>query len=167
MIWGLFGRLFNVTASYINFNVTADYYSGEYQFDGREKPIFNSRVAKFMFRSRIDLNFVILVEYSDTDGPSLMTVWMEYLFVFQFSYCELYVGSRWEKSTKHYFVDFCSLGVRALIVSGWGLRQKVSVGAIWNRIFLFLFFPANWLGWIPKWKQSISLFSLHWQLLDY
>ena len=49
--------------------VAAAYYSGGYQFDAREKPIFDSRITKFMFRSSCDLNFVILVEDSDTGGP--------------------------------------------------------------------------------------------------
>ena len=74
--------------------VAAAYYSGGYQFDAREKPIFDSRITKFMFRSSCDLNFVILVEDSDTGGPSSMTVRMEYLFVSRFSYCELCVENQ-------------------------------------------------------------------------
>ena len=31
-------------------------------FDGREKPIFDSRITKFVFRSSGDLYFVMLVE---------------------------------------------------------------------------------------------------------
>ena len=70
------------------------YYPGGYQFDAREKSIFDSRITKFVFRSSGDLNFVILVEDSDTGVPSSITVRMEYLFVFQFSYCKLCVGNR-------------------------------------------------------------------------
>ena len=54
--------------------IAAAYCSGGYQFDAREKPIFDSRITKFIFRSSGDLNFMILVEDCDTDGPSSMTV---------------------------------------------------------------------------------------------
>ena len=70
------------------------YYSGGYQFDAREKPILDCRITKFVFGRSSDLNFVILVEDSDTGGPSSITIRMECLFVFQFSYCELCVGNR-------------------------------------------------------------------------
>ena len=42
----------------------------------------NFLITKFVFRSSGDLNFVILVEDSDTGGPSSIIVRMEYLFVF-------------------------------------------------------------------------------------
>ena len=42
----------------------------------------NSLITKFVFRSSGDLNFVILVEDSDTGVPSSIIVRMEYLFVF-------------------------------------------------------------------------------------
>ena len=45
------------------------------------KPVFDSRITKFVFRSSGDLNFVILVEDSNTGGPSSITVRMEYLIV--------------------------------------------------------------------------------------
>ena len=73
-------------------NVVA-YYSG-YKFDAREKPIFDSRITKCVFRGSGDLNFVVVVEDCDTGGPSSITVRMEYLFVSQFLYCELYVRNR-------------------------------------------------------------------------
>ena len=72
---------------YIIVVIAEAYYSGGYQFDAREKPIFDFRITKFVFRSSDDLNFVILVEDSNTGDPSSITVRMEYLFVFQFSYC--------------------------------------------------------------------------------
>ena len=91
--------------------VVAANYSGGYHFDKREKPIFSSRITKFAFRSSVDKRFVILVEDSDTGGPSSITVRMEFLFVFQFLYCELCLENRLGGGRKHYFVDFCSLGV--------------------------------------------------------
>ena len=69
------------------------YYSGGYQFDAREKSILDFRITKCVFKRSGHLNFVILVEDSDTGGPSSITVRMEYRFVFQFSYCELCVGN--------------------------------------------------------------------------
>ena len=42
----------------------------------------NFLIKKFVFRSSGDLNFVILVEDSDTGVPSSIIVRMEYLFVF-------------------------------------------------------------------------------------
>ena len=42
----------------------------------------NFLITKFVFRSSGDLNFVILVEDSDTGVPSSVIVRMEYLFVF-------------------------------------------------------------------------------------
>ena len=48
--------------------------------DTREKPIFDSRIMKFVFRSG-DVNFVILVEDSNIGSPSSITVkWNAYLF---------------------------------------------------------------------------------------
>ena len=74
--------------------IAAAYCSGGYQFGAREKPIFDSRITKFISRSSGGLYFMILVEDCDTGGPSSMTVRMEYLFGFQFSYCEIYVENR-------------------------------------------------------------------------
>lgn len=54
--------------------VTAAYYSGGYEFDSLEKPTFYSLITKFLLRSSGDLSFVILVENSDTGGPSTVTV---------------------------------------------------------------------------------------------
>ena len=72
--------------------IATAYYSGGCQFNTREKP--NSHIMKFVFRTSGDLNFVILVENSSTGGPNSISVRMEYLFIFQFSYCGLCVGNR-------------------------------------------------------------------------
>ena len=40
-------------------------------------------------------HFEILAEDSNNGGPSSFTVRMEYLFAFQFWYCELCVENRW------------------------------------------------------------------------
>ena len=52
------------------------YYSGGYQFDAREKPIFDSRITKCVFRSSGDLNFVVVVEDCDIGGLG----WNTYFF---------------------------------------------------------------------------------------
>ena len=74
--------------------IAAAYHSAGYEFEANQKPIFNSHITKFIFRSSGDLNFVTLVEDSDIGGPSSVTVLMEYLHVFQFSYHELCVENR-------------------------------------------------------------------------
>ena len=60
---------------------------------------------------------------------------MEYFFGSQFSYCGKPMTGRQETL----FCWFSFFG-GALIVVGWGLRQKVSFRTSWNRIFLSLFF---------------------------
>ena len=71
------------------------------------------------------LDFKILVEDSDTGGPGSVTVRMEYLFAFQFWYCELCVENRWGGRRKHYLVNFCSLVVLLLSVGeGWWGRAE-------------------------------------------
>ena len=92
------------------------YYSGGYQFDVSVKPIFDFRITKFVFRSSGDLNFVILIDDSDTGGPSSITVRTEYLFVFQFSYCELCVETDEGEAGTIILSIFVLEG--ALIVSG-------------------------------------------------
>ena len=51
-------------------------------------------------------NFDILIEGSDTS----ITVKMEYLFAFQFWFCELCVECRWGGGRKHCFVNFRFFG---------------------------------------------------------
>ena len=46
---------------------------------------------KFMFKISRGIKFWDPVEDSDTGGPSLITVRLEYLFAFQFWYCKLCV----------------------------------------------------------------------------
>ena len=50
--------------------------------------------------------FVILLENSDTGGPSLVVVSMEYLFSYQFWYGELWIENLWGGERKRYFVNF-------------------------------------------------------------
>ena len=61
--------------------ITEAYYSGGYKFNAREKPIFDSPVTKYVFRISGDLNFVILVEDSDTSSPNSVTVRMPHSLV--------------------------------------------------------------------------------------
>ena len=62
---------------------------------------------------------VILLENSDTGGPSLVVVSMEYLFSYQFWYGELWIENLWGGERKRYFVNFPCGGV--FDVGGWGL----------------------------------------------
>ena len=64
-------------------------------------------------------NFEILVKNSDTGGPSSISARIEYLFAFQFWYCELYVANRWGEAKSIVLLIFllCS----AIIVGGWGV----------------------------------------------
>ena len=118
------------------------YYSGGHQFDAREKPIFDSRITKFVFRRSGDSNFVIPIEDSDTGGRSSITVRIEYLLVFQVSYCELCVGNQCGEA-----------GNILLIFVLWGCFncRWVRVEAeslIWGQLKLHLsviVFFANWL----------------------
>ena len=61
--------------------ITEAYYSGGYKFDARQKPIFDSRVTKYAFITSGDLNFVILVEDSDTSSPNSITARMPHALV--------------------------------------------------------------------------------------
>ena len=65
-------------------------------------------------------NFVVLVEDSDTGGPSSITVRIKYLFAFQIWCCELCVENQWGGYRKHYFFFFLSFE-GALNVVGWRL----------------------------------------------
>ena len=64
--------------------VTAGYHPGASQFDSRGWSVFNSRFTKFVLGNSGGIIFVILAGDSNTGGPSLITVGMEYLFAFQF-----------------------------------------------------------------------------------
>ena len=118
------------------------YYLGGYQFDAREKPIFDSGITKFVFRSSGDSNFVILIEDSDTGGQSSITFRIEYLLVFQFSYCELCVGNQCGEA-----------GNILLIFVLWGCFNCRWVGVeaeslIWGQLkshLSIIVFFANWL----------------------
>ena len=63
---------------------TAAYKSGVSQVDSSKWSVFNSRIMKFVLGSSGGIKFVILVEDSDTRGPSSITVRKEHLFAFQF-----------------------------------------------------------------------------------
>ena len=68
------------------------------------------------------------VEDSGTGGPSSITVRMEYLFTFQYWYCELCVENRLGEGKKHCFIKFCSFTVLELSVDeGWqgGLESLI------------------------------------------
>ena len=112
------------------------YYSGVYRFDAREKPIFDSRITKFVFRSSGDLHFVILGEDSDSG-------WNTYLF-FNFHI----VNFVWE-------IDEGEVGnIILLIFVLWGCFNcrwvKVEAESlIWGQLKLHPSVPAffaNWLG---------------------
>ena len=100
-----------------------------------------------MFRSSSVSNFVVLVENSDTGGPSSTTVRIEYLFAFQIWCCKLCVENRWVGGRKH-FVD--SLFFKsALIIGKWGLVEwgrKSHLGPGEIASFYSCFFFANWLN---------------------
>ena len=63
------------------------------------------------------------VENSDTGGPSLTTIRMEYLLDFQYWYCGLCVENQWGRGRKYCFVNFCFFGGTWVIdgraVMGW------------------------------------------------
>ena len=56
---------------------------------------WNKNLVKRQRVSKYYENFVILNEDSDTGGPSLVAVRIEYLFAYQFWYWELWVGNLW------------------------------------------------------------------------
>ena len=73
-------RLGNKTAEGSVVVVAAGYQSGESQVGSRGWSVFNSRFAKFVLGSIGSITFVILVDDSETGGPSSVTVRMEYSF---------------------------------------------------------------------------------------
>ena len=76
------------------------------------------------------MRFEILVEESNTCGPSSIAIRMKYLFAFQFWYCERFAENRWGGDRKHCFVNFRSLAVLSLsLVEGlWGEGWKSYLG---------------------------------------
>ena len=78
---------------------------------------FSIPVLKFVFRISGGIKFWDPVEDSNTSGPSLSTVWMEYVFAFQYWYCKLCGKNWWRGGRKHCFVFFGG----ALMVGGWGI----------------------------------------------
>ena len=72
------------------------------------------------------IKFWDLVEDSNAGGPSSITIRMEYLFAFQFWYCELCVENQWGGGRKHCFVNFCSFA-GALIVYKWGVVGQLKL----------------------------------------
>ena len=76
-----------------------------------------------------DIKFWDTVEDSDTSGPSSSNISTEYLFAFQYWYCEPCVENRWGGGRKHCFVKLYSL----LVVDS--VRMNYLFRASWNRIF--------------------------------
>ena len=76
---------------------------------------FRSHFMKFVLRISGGINFWDPVEDSDTSCLSSINVRMEYLFAFQFLYCELCVKN-WRKWGRKFFGG-------ALIVDGWGVMR--------------------------------------------
>ena len=121
-----------------------------------------------MFRSSSVSSFVVLVENSDTGGPSSTTVRIEYLFAFQIWYCKLCVEDQWVEGRKHCFVDFLFFK-SALIIGEWELVEwdkKSHLGAGEIVSFYSCFFFSQ-IGWTSEREGAIFLFNLHWQLPDY
>ena len=84
-----------------------------------KRPYFDTRGRQTCFTKLVlAWNFLILIEYSNTEGPSLVAVRMEYLFSYQFWYLELWVGNLSGGEAKHYSVNFSCRG--AFNVDGWG-----------------------------------------------
>ena len=102
-----------------------------------------------MFRISGDINFEILVEDSDTGGPSLITVRIECLFAFQFWYCELCVKNQWggwaESIILLVFIWCGYFSYRWL--RGGGVGQKVIFRSSWNRIFCLLLRLKSRTAW--------------------
>ena len=86
---------------------------------------------KFGFRISGTIKFWDTVEDSDTSGPSSSNISTEYLFAFQYWYCEPCVENRWGGGRKHCFVKLYSL----LVVDS--VRMNYLFRASWNRITFF------------------------------
>ena len=84
---------------------------GGSQFQSLGLLIFNSRFIKFVLRISAASNFEILEEDSGTGSPRSIIVRIECLFACQFWYCEICVKNRCDRGRKHYFVNFCFVGV--------------------------------------------------------
>ena len=67
-------------------------------------------------------------EGSNTDGPSSVTVRIEWLFALQLLCCEICVENQWGGGRKHCFINFCSLVVLCLLAGEvwWDGRAKIA-----------------------------------------
>ena len=100
--------------------VTAVCHSGVSHFESCWWLVSNSRFTKFLLGSSRVIKFVILLEDSDTGGPSSVIVRMEYLFALQFWCCEISVGNQWEGQAGSIIVNFYYLGVLwSSVDDGW------------------------------------------------
>ena len=132
------------------------YYSGGYQFDAREKPIFDSRITKCVFRSSGDLNFVVVVEDCDIGGLGWNTYFFPNFHILNFV---------WETDEG----KTGNIILLIFVLSGcfncrWvRVEEEVSLGPAEIASFCSCFFSQ--FGWAasPKREWSISLFSLYWQ----
>ena len=106
--------------------VTAVFQLGMSQFVSPGWLAFNSRFTKFVLGTSGGTKFVILVEESDTGGPSLITVRLEYLL-----WNSDVVNLVWESNMREagsITVNFCYLGVLWSSVgeSWWGGIESLS-----------------------------------------
>ena len=101
-------RLISSIAADSEVVVTAVFQLDMLQFDFLGWSAFNSRFTNFVLGTSGGIKFVILVEDSDTSGPSLITVRLEYLL------CNSdVVNLMWESNEGEAgsTVNFCYLGL--------------------------------------------------------
>ena len=101
-------RLISSIAADSEVVVTAVFQLDMLQFDFLGWSAFNSRFTNFVLGTSGGIKFVILVEDSDTSGPSLITVRLEYLL------CNSdVVNLTWESNEGEAgsTVNFCYLGL--------------------------------------------------------
>ena len=101
-------RLISSIAADSEVVVTAVFQLDMLQFDFLGWSTFNSRFTNFVLGTSGGIKFVILVEDSDTSGPSLITVRLEYLL------CNSdVVNLMWESNEGEAgsTVNFCYLGL--------------------------------------------------------
>ena len=72
---------------------------------------------------------VTLVENSDIEGPSLVAIWMEYFFAYQFWYWNLCWKNLWGGERKRYLLIFSCRD--AFNVGRWGLVQPSFIQQSW------------------------------------
>ena len=98
---------------------------------------------------------MILVEDSDTRGPSLVTVRVEFLFANQFWYWQLCVKNLGRGERKHYFVNFF---LRVYFQCWWvRVGRSVLYRSLWLQIpctyslrTLHIYSTSNWRRiWSP------------------